>query len=260
VPSFHAYIDESGDDGFIFKPWPDRASSEWFVVSACVVRDVTHTAASGLLHAAFDPIERVRGAPIHFAKLSHEQRVATAHAIGQLPVRLISVCFNKPALPAGHTLSGNRRLYFYAVRYLLERISWLAREKAPLSAGDGTCRLHFSHCKGLSYAEMFSYLGRLQNDNTQIAWRYVDTAHPTIKAHVDSIWLRATDCVASGFARGLELTREGFCEDRYARLMKPRVYSHNHRIWSYGLKITPYPPAVESHRDNRYAWLADFRR
>jgi Protein of unknown function (DUF3800) len=142
--SFHAYIDESGDDGFAFKAWPDRGSSEWFIVSACVVKDASHTKASSMLHAAFDPMESVRKAPIHFAKLTHEQRVGAVHAISALPVRLISICFNKMSLPTGHTLEGNRRLYFYAIRYLLERISWLSRDKAALSPGNGKCRLHFS--------------------------------------------------------------------------------------------------------------------
>jgi hypothetical protein len=126
--SFHAYIDESGDDGFAFRPWPARGSSEWFVVSACVVRESKRAEASALLHASIDPVEAIRRAPIHFAKLNHEQRVGIVHAIARVPIRVISVCFNKMALPAGHTLAGNRRLYFYAVRYLLERISWITRD------------------------------------------------------------------------------------------------------------------------------------
>lgn len=257
--SYHAYIDESGDDGFTFKPWPDRGSSEWFVVSACIVRDCKLSEASDKLNDLVLPVEHSRKSPIHFAKLTHEVRVGIVHGLARLPMRVISICFNKMALPPGHTLEGNRRLYFYAVRYLLERISWFARENAQGTPGDGRCKLNFSHCRGLSYPELFAYLGRLQNDTTQIAWQHIDTSSCIIEAHDASVWLRATDCVASGFARALELTPQGFCEDRYARLLRPVVYAYQRRRWSYGLKITPFAPPVEKERDNRYEWLSLYR-
>jgi hypothetical protein len=36
--SFVAYIDESGDEGFNFAEFPEIKSSEWFVLSAVVIR------------------------------------------------------------------------------------------------------------------------------------------------------------------------------------------------------------------------------
>ena len=160
--SYHAYIDESGDDGFVFKEWPERASSEWFVVSACVVRASRHSEASAVLHATIDPFESSH--KIHFAKLHHEQRVAIIHGLARTPMRTICICFNKRALgTAGHTLIGDGRiLYFYATRYLIERISWLARENANVSPGDGRWKLHFSKCGGLSYPDVSAYFARLR--------------------------------------------------------------------------------------------------
>jgi len=45
------------------------------------------------------------------------------------------------------------RLYFYAVGYLVERISWLARGKHNPAkwGGDGTVELVFSNRQGMSY-------------------------------------------------------------------------------------------------------------
>ena len=37
TPSFIAYVDESGDEGFVFNP-DGSGSSRWFVLSAAVVR------------------------------------------------------------------------------------------------------------------------------------------------------------------------------------------------------------------------------
>lgn len=262
--SFHAYIDEAGDDGFSFKPWPDRGSSEWFVVSAVVVRSSRHSEASQAVRAVIDPVETARGAPIHFTKLSHDQRIGVVHGLSRVNMRAICVCFNKQALPDGHTLEGNRRLYFYAVRYLLERVSWLSREYAPLEqGGDGRCKLHFSKCKGLSYSKMFAYLEKLKGDQTEVAWRHLDTEKCAIATHDESSWLRVTDCVASGFAKALELTQQGFCEDRYARLLKPVMYHAGRgmrkRYMGYGLKIAPSTPQVQPERDNRYGWLSLYR-
>jgi hypothetical protein len=38
-PSFVAYVDESGDEGFVFNA-DDGGSSRWFVLSAVVIRQV----------------------------------------------------------------------------------------------------------------------------------------------------------------------------------------------------------------------------
>jgi hypothetical protein len=258
--SFHAYIDESGDEGFAFRPWPDRGSSEWFVVAACVVRDEMHSEASAKLHAIIDPIEGGRnGTPIHFNKLNHDMRIGIAHQLAGVPMRTIAVCFHKPALPNGHTLAGNRRLYFYAVRYLIERISWLARENAPISSGDKRCRLNFSKCKNLAYDDLMRYLNKLKLDKTQIDWNHLDTHMFKVAKHESSIWLRCADFVASAYAKGLEQNAFGLCEDRYARLLKPIAFRHRNTYWSYGLKVSPFVPAVERNKDNRYAWLSLFR-
>jgi len=258
--SYHAYIDESGDDGFKLKDWPERGSSEWFVVGATFVRAIKHSEASQGLHALLDPIEKKRGSPIHFARLSHEERVAVCHGLGKLPIRVLAVCINKRALALGHTLAGERRLYFYAVRFLLERISWLARDNAPTSGGDGKCKLHYAACKGLSYQRMYQYLHLLTAQSTQINWDHIETAaKPDINVPSASIWLRVSDCVATSFARAVELTPQGFCEDRYVRLLKPVVYRRSGKYMSYGIKVFPQEPSPEKARDNRYSWLSLYR-
>jgi len=127
--AFHAYIDESGDEGFIFKDPPERASSEWFVISACVVRAVNMPAIARQIHETLDQIE-VNKRIAHFSRLPHEAKVAFADCIGSKSIKTISICANKRVLQTTytHTLGSKRRLYFYLTRYLLERISWIARD------------------------------------------------------------------------------------------------------------------------------------
>jgi hypothetical protein len=254
--SFHAYIDESGDEGFKFKDPPERGSSEWFLLSAVIVRETRLAAASRLLNALIGPIEERRKAPIHFTNLNHDQQVGVIHGMAKMPVRLITVCVNKRQLGGEHGLGRDRRLYFYCVRFLLERISWLTRDRSVAGEGNGRCRLTFSACKGLSYANLSEYLGVLAAGQSQVAWDHVDIERIKVQPHNESIWLRTSDAAVSGFARALELSPHGLCEDRFARLLRPVVYCYQEKYLSYGVKLFPSRPAVEAERDNRYQWLS----
>lgn len=254
--SFHAYIDESGDEGFAFRDYPQRGSSEWFVIAAVVVRDKNIARAARMLHAAIGPLEERRKSPIHFSELRHDQQAGLSFALGKMPVRVIAICANKRLLVQDHGLTQARRLYFYCTRFLLERISWITRDKHVRGEGDGRCRLSFSSCKGLSYQDLAEYLGVLRGMPTQVAWANIDTQKFVVEQHSQSLWLRAADIAASGVARGLELSSHGLCEDRFARHLRPVIYSRNGNFLSYGMKFFPERPAVEVERDNRYSWLS----
>jgi hypothetical protein len=134
--SFVAYIDESGDEGWSFRDEPGLGSSEWFVISAVVVPTAIEIAELKRFHEIIRPIEELRKAPIHFSKLNHEQRVASCAGIAGTNTRFISICINKRKINSTG-LKGKHRLYFYTTRYLLERISWLARDRSEKFPGDG---------------------------------------------------------------------------------------------------------------------------
>ena len=257
--SYCAFIDESGDEGFTFKDPPERASSEWFVLSAIVLRADTLPSCARSFKNVLGPIEARRRKPAHFVDLPHDARVAIVHAIASLPARTISICFNKKMLGV-HSLGSDRRLYFYCTRYLLERISWLARDSHEDGRGDGRCKLVFAHCKRLSYELLYGYFAALQNQRNCVAWGHIDLHNIVVKAANDSIWLRAADSVASGISRGLELSQYGLTEDRFARLLKPTVYRRGGNYFSYGLKLFPTIPKLEPERDHRYGWLDLYRR
>lgn len=70
---YYAFIDESGDEGFAFRDPLDRGSSQWFVLSAIVVRASRRLAE---LRAFRDFIaENYKGKgwqSLHFRNLRHE--------------------------------------------------------------------------------------------------------------------------------------------------------------------------------------------
>jgi hypothetical protein len=254
--SYVAYIDESGDEGFVFKPFPERASSQWFVLSALMIPSQMDVAEARVIHETIGPIEKNRGSPIHFHKLPHEQRVSICSAIGRSNFISISICIDKTKLNSSSFSSGYT-LYFYATRYLIERISWLARDSfSPEKGGDGRAKIVFSNRSRMSYDDLRDYIDHLRTrDDVKIHWPAIDTTLITTKAHKDLVSLRAVDCVASGIRFGLELSAYGFCEDRYARLLAPSVYKRRENARSSGLKFFPAPPEMEAERENRYSWV-----
>ncbi len=119
VASFVVYIDESGDEGFQF----DKGSSKWFVLSAAITHKATDLATVKLVDTVRATLGRKDNAPLHFRGLKHEHRLPFLHEIAQADLKTVSVFIHKPAIRNVELFQQRNRLYFYAVRLLLERIS-----------------------------------------------------------------------------------------------------------------------------------------
>jgi hypothetical protein len=158
------------------------------------------------------------------------------------PLRLTTVIANKPIIPQGIYTQKNQ-LYHYMCRYLIERISWLCRDFRPLvPEGDGRVKLVFSRRKTMSYLDFQNYMLHMQNANDpdiQIHWPVIDI--PGIEAldHPNSYGLQLADLAISGLTAALEPDYYGNVEARFARSLKPRVYSRNGNYMSYGTKMVP---------------------
>jgi Protein of unknown function (DUF3800) len=96
--SFLAYIDESGDEGFVFKSAPEKGSSDWFILSAVVVPtnqdNIIRLAAADMRVA----LKMEPKAAIHFSDLTYDKRVCAIEKISVLPVKIVSVIINKHAI------------------------------------------------------------------------------------------------------------------------------------------------------------------
>lgn len=155
--SFVAYIDESGDEGFKFRTNVDeQRSSDWFILATFITRKKTDLETVRIIDKIREEFKLHPRKHIHWKKLKHPQKVRYAQIISTLRARLIAVCVHKPSLLEPEKFQDRYRLYFYAVRYLLERISWLVRDRHNPGkwGGDGTIKLVFSNRQGMSYEEM----------------------------------------------------------------------------------------------------------
>jgi hypothetical protein len=235
---FVAYIDESGDEGFTFRP-DGSGSSRWLVLSVLVLRRENDARVIQTAREARELLRKPPRFPLHFRDLKHEQRVALARLIGQLPTRTVSVLIHKPSIPEPENFQREAyALYRYASRLLLERVSWLCRDHRRK---DGQVELIYSNRSAMSYDELRAYLEKLKAESTQkdvrIDWNLIDPARVRAVNHDQLAGLQLADAVATSAYYAVTPNIYGDIEDRYLRLIAPTIYRHQRRAEGYGLKF-----------------------
>lgn len=273
---FEVYIDESGCEGFKFRPRPEPGSPEWFILAAVIWRADERKAVLDHIRAAKDAIAPQRK-HMHFTNLSHDQRVAWIDAIVTSGAVTTAVLVNKPKLDRSVMFRIKDRLYFYATRLLLERVSWLCRGlHTTRPAGDGTARIYFSKRKNMSYENLAKYidilrwkaatdewLGVLLKD-ISIEWSVIKTGQIQVFPHMDLMGLQMADAVCGGLRTAVEYSAHDFTEHRFAKMLQPITYFRPKRrgggrnYYSYGLKFFPAPPTDDTERRTRYGWLQKY--
>lgn len=247
-PTFVAYIDESGDEGFKF----GQGSSNWFVLSAVILRREEELAEVKLVDAVRSLINQNRQPehripdkkPLHFRDLSHEQRKLLAQHIAAAKVKTISVMVYKPLLTSPEIFQQSFALYHHAVHLLIERVSWYCRTARRKSdKGDGSVLLTFSNRSTMDYDDLKAKIADLETQGAALDYH----AAPRIirSDQIDTysagrrMGLQLADAVASGYFFAVEKSPHGFTEDAYVRLFQPCVYRYRRTCWGYGVKLFP---------------------
>lgn len=244
-PSFAVYIDESGDEGFVFNA-DGAGSSRWFVISAVVIRQVNDLQMVSCLKGVREVLGKQPQTPLHFVDLKHEQRVPYIRRLGLLPIRTVSVLVYKPLISAPETFQNDKYLlYRYATRLLLERVSWLCRDQRRAEEGDGFCEIIFSNRSNMSYGDIRDYLRLLLNQaeddpqRVQIDRTVIDPERIRSVEHSRLAGLQVADAVASGFHFAVKVNRYGETESGYLPHLNRTIYRHKGVAVGYGLKIWP---------------------
>lgn len=243
MASFTAYIDESGDEGFVFRP-NERGSSRWLVLSAVVFRKKNDLDAVRMMREARERLAKEKNKALHFRELKHEQRVPYVRIIGAGQVRTVSVLIHKPSIKEPERFqSESYRLYRYASRLLLERVSWLCRQHYKVGEGDGSVEITFSNRSAMSYDDLRIYLDNLRSTaeikDVRIDWNVVRPELVKAINHDQLAGLQIADAVASGIYSALNLNPYGETESRYLQLLAPTIYRHKKTALGYGLKFWP---------------------
>ncbi len=243
TPSFTVYIDESGDEGFVFLP-NEQGSSRWLVLSAVVFRKENDPDAVRLLREVRSLLGKQDRQALHFRNLKHEQRVPYARTISESRLRTVSVLIHKPSIKEPERFQSEKfRLYRYATRLLLERVSWLCRDYRKQGEGDGATEIIFSNRSIMSYDDLRSYLRHLRETSEardiRVDWSVVLPERVKAVNHDQLAGLQIADAVASGFYFAVNRNPYGEVEDRYVRLMTRILYRHRGVLEGYGVKFWP---------------------
>ena len=249
--SFVAYIDESGDEGFKFGPF-GHGSSLWFVLGAAIIRKADDLEQVKLIDEVRARCNERRSdrtqippkKPLHFRDLSHEEKRHYARAIGASKFTLTSVLIDKSRLTNAEDFAEKNRLYFYATRLLVERISWFCRDLNRVAdEGDGSVDLVFSNRASMNYEELGEYFEHLENNRVALDYRAAPSLIKPGQILTFSagrrMGLQIADATANCSFAAVEPSFFGLPDDNYWRLLQGRHYRRNGILWGYGMKLFP---------------------
>jgi len=244
---YNFYIDEAGDEGI-------GRGTQWFLIGGILVRkdddlEVSHSVDK--VKAAIK--QRDMRKALHWKELSraHPKRLHIIREFGQLPVDLLVCAMHKPSILEKQVFRRKQWLYNYVTRHLLERVSWLVRDKTK---GKGHADLIFENRAHTSYAEMKAYLDQLKAEpGTQIYGAVL--GDPTSKTKQERKNLQIADAMLGACFAALEPNSYGMTDQAYLPYIRGRFYRRNDNLLSYGFKLLPHDAAESIANEN--SWIRD---
>lgn len=246
---YRVYIDESGDRGL------SSARSKVFILAAVVAKDSDELR----LRATRDHLCASLGKPtdtvLHWSAnvKGHSARKEVASVLGALPLTLCYAIVDKQSFQGTPTgLADSGRVYNYAARRLLERISWLMRDSG------GAAYVTFAHVKNFKYAPFRGYLARLRADTgCAIHWPSI-LGTPRIDQPQAKVLLQVADVAAGALAAAVVDDPYGRIEYVYLSLLESRIYRRPPgSILTYGLHVIGMGPK-SANCVTRLPWWGNF--
>ncbi len=255
--SYVAYIDESGDDGLVkVSPRDPNGASEWFVLSALVVRAETQRE-TVWVRDALARLKLPQRKDLHFQPLDPERKLKTCMTLADLPVRCFTVVSNKQNMRGHQNVNAAKVyaparnwFYWWMTRLLLERVTDFCERRSLRDYGEPRLvRLEFSRRGGLFYSHFRGYLMWLQQQSKNDAlflkkgdlkWSVMDPMNQVFAyEHGERAGLQLADVVAGAFFQAVNLNR-GVCDPRYAKALSPRMaVSAAGNAFDYSVKLMP---------------------
>lgn len=140
------------------------------------------------------------------------------------------------------------RAYLYTLRFLLERLSWLARDQ------DRLLTYTLSHVVRFKIAKLRQYEAVLRVlPDCRIEWSALNPKGGYINQPHRVELLQLADTAASATFAAFESDTFGNTEQRYLRELAPRLYRRPPGpLTTYGLKMHPWSSGTRA----AYPWLA----
>jgi uncharacterized protein DUF3800 len=241
-----AFIDESGQRAKTAK------SSDHFVMAAVLIAPNALPQAATLLADMRVALGRHPGDELHWKNLrSHSLRVRASQMLGAAPfLRITSVVVCKRDFAPGRgAIPDDDFAYMFTFRFLLERLSWLARDT------NSCAHYTLAQIGKFKLSQLRRYEAVLRTTpGCTVDWLSVDPKGGRIDQPSRVEYLQLADLAASGIAQAFEPDQFGNTEQRYAEEMRPVIYRRGasaNRFTSYGVKMHPWNAASKA----AHAWL-----
>lgn len=256
-PTFIAFIDESGCDGDKF----GKGSSEFLILSAAVGFECQLTDIERSIGIMCDVSGKPEGwSPPKFNKCQTGIQWALSRLFAEIDFAAAHVIIHKPSIRDESLRRDKNRLYRYASKLLLERISWICEIiDHPFAPGDRRCLIVFSQDLSRSYDAFRSYVRKLaaeRQHNTSIKWQYIDSDLIEDRPFKGDPGLLLADFHASAMGLALERRSFGQFDGRPAQILSDKLLlSHDGKPFGLGYKLWPKESYTLWGTDERFGWM-----
>ncbi|WP_329435981.1 DUF3800 domain-containing protein [Streptomyces albidoflavus] len=242
--TMHAYIDEAGVRSH------KKSASDHFVLSAVIISDEHITEAQDFLERLRRDFRRNPGDCLHWQKLKHEERVHASRVLGaQEWATVSSVVVAKRLIPQETRIFDEDEAYLLTLRYLLERLSWFARD------AESVLSYTLSHIVRMEVAKLREYEEQLRSESEEtcrIDWNSLSRRGGRVDQPKRTEFLQLADIAASATFKAFDQDKYGNTERRYLESLHPRLYRRGaSALTSYGLKMHPWNDNTKA----AYPWV-----
>lgn len=230
------YVDECGEEGF------SDTSTEWLILGGALHPNQDGTVRNVI--AAYDDFKSKHYAEnwyFHFRNRRHDERLGFINAIRNTGVRALCVAIHKPSLRKPEKFKKKYYLYFYALRFLLEKATIWSRDHHQQQL-----RVILSTRKGLKLENLTEYLDRLTSspfvNHDRMVWDYLRLDDIELAPNQEFRGLQIADCIASSLGKVLEASKYGTTEPRYLADLYP-CFHLDKLEYGKAIKVWPSIPA-----------------
>lgn len=238
TPRYVVYIDEAGDPGVKQKSAAElEAASEWFVVSAVVIRDAREQDAPAWIADMREAVRAQGRSPIHYRKLSRSNQARVCRMLAGKDVRIFIVASHKTNMRGYQNKRigssfGRGEFYNWCLRLLLERVTqWCANRSKVEKRGIEAARIVFSERGGHDYTHLRGYIdtlcaqaetGRTFLKAKEVVPGVLHAGLCDVRPHSGLAGLQLADIAASAFFQGLDSKSSAYSTEP-ALALHPRV-------------------------------------
>ena len=252
-----AYIDEAGETGLNkVRPIDENGSSEWFVLSAILMRAKWEPEVVGWVREIRDGIGLKQRPDLHYRTLSPTRKVAVCSRIAKLPVRGFVIASNKKNMRRHRNdnaakIPSQQWFYNWCIRLLLERLTAFCSDRTERDHGARLpIKIEFSRCGGHRYSQTKAYHSYLsfQQEGDKVFLQKRQPVRDLLSTdlmfdypHEQRAGLQIADIVASAFYQAADVGGTGLWSIDGASALAPIMAKESGIQRDFGVALFPTP-------------------